>query len=144
MKRSSKMRKKNRNLDNPGKTITPAGLTNPPKPHEVEAAEILALHYRTTVEFLKTIDDYKRKSADIKMHGVEWEMKRPEGNSKVTIKNQFQRASKQARNIIIDTRYTKLDYDTIVKKVQYESQKRPYIKKILLIDKQKNVVAFKE
>jgi len=129
------MRKKNRNLDNPGKIIIPAGLTNPPKPHEVEAGKILALHFRTTIEFLKTIDDYKRSTADIKMLGVEWEIKSPTGKSKHTIQEQFKRASKQAKNIIIDTRRTKLKFENIEKSAQFEFSKRPSIKRVLLIKK---------
>ena len=115
---------------------------------------ILAIHYQTTVEFLVPIDDYKRKSPDIAMLGVQWEIKCPKGTSKVTIKNQFQRASKQARNIVIDTRRTKLKYESIEKSVHFEMEKRPYIKRgyctditnacgskrVILIDKRKNVV----
>ena len=107
----------------------PLGHPNPPEPHEVDVAIILARHYQTTVEFLVPIDDYMRKSPDIIMHGVQWEIKCPKGTSKVTIKNQFQRASKQARNIIIDTRRTKLNYESIEKSVLFEMEKRPYIKK---------------
>ena len=114
---------------------------NPPEPHEVDVAMILAIHYQTTVEFLVPIDDYKRKSPDIVMLGVQWEIKCPKGTSRVTIKNQFQRASKQARNIVIDTRRTKLKYESIEKSVLFEMEKRPYIKRVILIDKRKNVVA---
>ena len=68
-------------------------------------------------------------------------MKCPKGTSKATIKNQFQRASKQARNIIIDTRRTKLKYENIENAVLFEMGKRPYIKKVIMIDKRKKVVA---
>ena len=137
-----RMRKKNRNLDNPGQLITPAGLTNPPKQHEVDAAEILALHYRTTVEFIRPIDDYKRKSPDIKMLGVEWEIKTPKGKSKSTIGTQFSRASKQSGNIIIDTRHTKLKYERIETTVKLEMSKRHEVKKVILIRKPKIIVEF--
>jgi len=112
-----------------GQVIIPAGHLNPPEPHEVDAAFILANHYQTDVEFLIPIDDYKRKTADIKMLGVEWEIKCPAGNSKYTIQEQFRRASKQAKNIIIDTRRTKLEYKNIEKSVSFEIKKRPYVKK---------------
>jgi hypothetical protein len=35
--------------------IIPSGLTNPPEPHEISAAWILARHYNTIVEFLRPI-----------------------------------------------------------------------------------------
>ena len=134
------MRRKNTDLDNPGQIIIPAGHPNPPEQHEIDTAEILALHYRTTVEFLKPVDDYKRKSADIKMLGVEWELKSPTGASKSTIQTQFQRASKQAKNIIIDSRRTKIKYDDLEKRVQQELKNRPYMKKAIIINKSKKVI----
>ena len=131
------MTKKKGKQHNLAQVNIPLGHPNPPEPHEVDVAMILARHYKTTVEFLVPIDDYKRKSPDIIMLGVQWEIKCPKGTSKVTIKNQFQRASKQARNIIIDTRRTKLNYESIEKSVLFEMEKRPYIKKVVLIDKRK-------
>ena len=83
------MRKKNHRKINLGQVIIPAGHPNPPEPHEVEVAYILARYYHVTVEFLIPVDDYKRKSADIVMLGVEWEIKSPHGASKSTIGNQF-------------------------------------------------------
>ena len=142
------MSKKKRKIANLGKVITPVGHPNPPEQHEVEVATILARHYQTAVEFIVPVDDYLRKSADIEMLGVQWEIKSPTGSSKATIENQFRRASKQqAKNIVIDTRRTTLDYDSIVKSVLYAMKARPSmrkVKKIILIDKFENVVAIKE
>ena len=134
------MGKKKSKRDNLAQVIIPLGHPNPPEPHEVDAAMILARHYQTSVEFLIPVDDYKRKSPDIVMLGVQWEIKSPKGISKVTIKNQFQRASKQARNIVIDTRRTKLKYESIEKSVLFEMEKRSYIKRVILIDNRKNVI----
>ena len=90
------------------------------------------------------VDDYKRKSVDIKMLDVEWEIKCPNGSSKLTILRQFQRASKQANNIIIDSRHTTLNYETIEKSVIFEMSKRLHIKKVIIIGKLNNVVAIKK
>ena len=81
------------------------------------------------------VDDYMRKTADIIMLGVEWEMKSPIGNSKATIENQFRRASKQSKHIVIDTRRTTLEYDRIEKMLLLEMNKRPIIKRVILIKK---------
>jgi len=129
------MGKKSRSKSNPGQVIIPAGHPNPPEPHEVDVAYILAHHYHEIIKFLIPIDDFKRKSADIVMLGVEWEIKCPRGESKSTIGNQFRFASKQSKNIIIDTRLTKLDYKSIENRVHFEIKKRPVIKKVILIDK---------
>ena len=134
------MKKKQQLRVNPGQVIIPANMTRPPEPHEVDTAWILARHYQTTIEFLKTIDDFKRKSPDIKMYGVEWEIKSPKGASKKTINTQFSRASTQAQNIVIDSRRTKLPYNRIEKDVLLECKKRTNIKKVIIIDKNEKIV----
>jgi hypothetical protein len=134
------MAKKKQKQNNPGQVIIPGNHPNPPMPHEVNTALTLALHYQTTVEFLIPIDDYMRKTADVTFLGVEWELKCPVGASKSTIENQFRRGSKQSRNIIIDTRRTKLDYQIIEKKVFFELKKHPSVKKVILIDKFEKVI----
>ena len=74
------------------------------------------------------------------MLNVEWEIKSPIGDFKSTIGNQFSVASRQSRNIIIDTRRTSLDYKAIEKKVIIEVKKRPSTKRVILIDKSEKVV----
>ena len=137
------MAKKKGKKQDLGRVIIPLGHPNPPEPHEVDAAMILARHYQTMVEFLIPVDDYMRKSADIVMLGVEWEIKSPYGASKSTIGNQFQFATKQSKNIILDTRRTKLDYESIEKRVYVEIKKRPSIKRVILLDKFEKIVEIK-
>ena len=137
---SYNMAKKSERQHNKGQIIIPVGHPNPPEDHEIEIASILAKHFQSTVEFLIPIDDYMRKTADILMLGVEWEMKSPHGSSQSTIRNQLRRASKQSKNIIVDTRRTKLEYEVIAKKVLYEMHKNPSVKRVILIDKFENVI----
>ncbi|MCL2766054.1 MAG: hypothetical protein FWD21_00035 [Peptococcaceae bacterium] len=132
-------KKKGKQL-NLGQVIIPGNHPNPPLPHEVDTALALARHYQTTVEFLIPIDDYMRKTPDVALLGVEWELKCPTGASKSTIENQFRRGSRQSRNIIIDTRRTKLDYQTIENRVLFELKKHPSVKKAVLIDKFERVI----
>ena len=137
-----RMAKKKRKLIAPGQVNILVGHPSPPEPHEIEAAWALAWHFKCTVEFLIPVDDYKRKTADIVMLGSLWEIKCPIGTSKSTIGNQFRVASKQARNIVIDTRRTKLDYDGIVKRVIFELRERPSVKRVILINKSGEVIEF--
>jgi len=130
------MSKKKNQQEKTGLVLIPGNHPNPPEPHEVDAALVLSHHYQTTVEFQIPVDDYKRKSADIVMLGAEWEIKTPKGASKSTIYKQFRRASKQAKNIIIDTRYTKLKYERIEKSVQIELEKRQSIRKVIFVNSQ--------
>jgi len=129
------------------KVIIPGNHPSPPESHEVDAALVLSRHFNCSVEFIIPVDDYKRKSADILMLGAEWELKCPFGASKSTIENQFRRASKQAKNIVIDTRHTKLDFDVVEKKVLLELRERPSMKRVnrvILIDKFGNIIEIKK
>jgi len=134
--------RKNKKQKNRGQVIIPDNHPNPPLPHEVNMASVLAQHYQTVVQFIVPVDDYKRKSADIVMHGVQWELKCPTGASKSTIRNQFRRASRQSKNIVIDVRRTKLEYSSIEKEVLFQIKERPYIKKVILIDKFEKCIDF--
>jgi len=132
-------RKKSKQF-NTGKVIIPVGHPNPPAPHEEDVAKILAHHYETTVEFIMPIDDYKRKTADIMMNGVAWEIKSPKGKSSSTISNQIRRASKQSCNLIIDSRSTKLKYIEIERRLRFGLSKSTSIKRVILIDKSGKIV----
>ena len=74
------------------------------------------------------------------MFGVEWEMKSPTGKSKYNIQDQLRRASKKSKNIIIDTRRTKLNDEQIEKDIVIVLKKRPSINKIILINKFEKVI----
>jgi len=126
------------------KVTIPLGHPNPPESHEVDAAFILARHFNCEVIFIIPKVDYKRKTPDIIMNGVEWEMKSPIGASRATIENQFRRASQQSKNIIIDTRRSSLAFEVYIKSVAFEMKKRRYIKNVLLIDKYGEVVVFEK
>jgi len=123
-----------------GKVILPTNNPNPPEEHEIDVAYILAKYYRTAVEFILPIYDYKRKSADIMMNGVAWEIKSPRGNGKSTISNQLRNASKQSSNIIIDSRLTKMKDEDVEKRVRFSIQNKSSIKKVILVTKAEKVV----
>ena len=134
------MAKKKDNQKNTWNVVIPNNHPNPPDLHEINVAMILSRHYQTMVAFIVPVDDYKRKSADIIMLGIEWEIKCPSGTSKSTISGQFQRASKQSKNIIIDSRRTKLKFPEIEKRVLNEVKKRLSINKVILIDKNDKII----
>jgi hypothetical protein len=136
------MSKKKRKKLNQGQVIIPTGHPNPPEQHEIEVAWILAQHFDTTVEFLLPIDDYKRKTQDIVLLGVEWEMKSPIGNSRRhTIKGQFDRANKQlTRNMVFDGRRTSLPDNFISNAIRRELGIRRRIKRVLFVTKNAEVI----
>jgi hypothetical protein len=134
------MAKKKDKKINPGQVIISAGHPNPLEPHEIEAAWILARHYGCTVEFLIPVDDYRRKTPDIVMFGVEWEIKSPVGKGRNTIRHQFGRASSQARNIVFDGRRTKIDDDSLQKGILREIKEHHSIQRVIFITKSQNVL----
>ena len=137
-------KKKKSEIENFGQVIILTNHPSPPEQHEIDAAYALARHFQTLVEFIVPVDDYKRKSADILMNGVVWEIKCPTGDSKSTISNQIRRASKQSTNIIIDTRRTKLRFNDIEKRVQFGVSGKSSVKRLILINKTGKVVEIKK
>jgi len=124
------MGKKKRKQTNPGQVIILGGHSNPPDSFEVDVACILVTHYRCDVAFIIPNYDYKRKSANIIMNSVEWEIKCPTGASKSTIGNQLRWGSKQSKNIVMDTRHTALSYEEIEKRVKHEVINKSTIKRV--------------
>jgi len=120
--------------------VIPPNLPNPPSVNEVDVAWIMARHYQQSIEFLKPIDDYKRKTPDYVMGGVLWEIKTPQGKSRATIGRILKRASKQSRNVVIDCSFMGLPFDSIVNLLRFELGKRRQIKKVVLITKNKEVI----
>ena len=56
------------NKDN-ANVIIPINLDNPPEEIEIKIAWVVARYYNQTIEFLRPVDDYKRKTPDIVMNG---------------------------------------------------------------------------
>jgi len=86
------------------------------------------------------IDDFKRKTPDMQMNGVKWEIKTPKGKSKSTISNQLRRGSKQSAYLIIDTRGTKLKYIEIERRVRFGVNNSKTIKKVIFVNKSGKIV----
>jgi hypothetical protein len=129
---------------NLGQVIIPAGHPNPPEPHEIEAAWLLARHYQCTVEFLIPIDGFKVKTPDFQMLGLLWELKSPVSDSKRRcVSGQFDRASDQSKNIVFDARRTKLEDEFLLKRIDYELSKRKSVKRVIFISMEKIVIEIK-
>ena len=122
------------------KVIIPTNLDNPPKENEIQIAEIIAKHYNAIVEFLRPVDDYKRKTPDIVFNGQLWEIKSPMGKSRNTISRQMKRAVKQSRNIIIDGGRSPLADVVIEMELRKYCVTRRSIRKLIFISKEQIVV----
>ncbi|MFC4651597.1 hypothetical protein ACFO26_01565 [Lactococcus nasutitermitis] len=117
-------------MNKTGKIIVQLGRY--PERHELETAEIF-VSQGIDVIFLPESRTIGAKSADIEMNGVVWEMKSPTGNGKNTIKRLFEKASKQAQNIIFDFRRCPIQRSNILSVVNTEWEKRRNIKRLIII-----------
>jgi hypothetical protein len=113
-----------------------------PEKHELVVANIF-IKSGSDVAFLKPRTGYKAKTPDIRMNGLDWEIKSPTGKSRNTISNQMHRASQQASNLILDTSRTKLAEDLINKQLRKSLADHRSIKHLIVITKTGRIIDIK-
>ena len=118
--------------------IIPSEVFPKPSQREISAAYILSEYFNSDVLFVPRSN---HSTPDFLIKGKYWKLKTPTGKGKYNIQHALKSASKQAENIIIDARYSKLHITRIKNELRYEFKKVQKIKNILLIDKKKNVLA---
>lgn len=110
-------------------------MTNPPKAHELETARVLST-YGVDVEFLKEVYDDGKRNPDVRMLGGIWEFKAPEGASESnTISNQFRRARRQSRHLVLDLRRTPLDDELAIGQAVRRFRGQTKLSGLIIIDK---------
>ncbi|MCL2869798.1 hypothetical protein FWF48_03255 [Candidatus Saccharibacteria bacterium] len=125
-----------------GKIIRPKGLKV--QPHESNAVRTLEKH-GFSGEMIEPVGIKGNRTPDLSLGGVLWEIKSPTGKSRQTIERQFKRAVRQSRNIIIDTRRTKLDDAEIEGYIKLRLKNSRNTKKVMMINKRdKIIVDFKK
>lgn len=119
--------------------IIPSAVYPKPSHREIEAAYILLNYFQADIEFVPRAG---HNTPDFLIKGEYWELKTPTGTGKYNVQHALKSASRQAENIIIDARYSKQHIAKIKNEICYELKEVQKIKKILLIDKKKNILAF--
>lgn len=113
-----------------GQIIIPAGRK--PWPHELRVAEILAAAGHM-VEFLP---ETSLKTADIRLDGVEYEIKSPFTNKPDKLERNLKRALKQSKNIIFDSSRTKnIRDDKLYKFLMTKAGQQKQIGRLIFITK---------
>ena len=113
---------------------------NPPNKRETEAADIVAKHFRTVIQFMVPINSYKTPTPDVAIFGRLIEIKTSEGKSRRLIDTQFRKANKQlAEGIILDGRYTKLEDKFLLKEINKNILTWHRIRFVYFIDKNEKV-----
>lgn len=119
------------------RVIIPINLKPAPSRNEISAAELLAKHFKTDIEFIVRSN---HKTPDFLIKGIAWGLKSPTGNGKRNVQHQLQTGIKQSRNIIFDARQSKIHIAKIKHILNYQFRLTKGLKRILLIDKGKNVI----
>ncbi len=116
-------------------------LNTPPEKHEFETAKFFAGMGKDIV-FLKPSDIPNVHTPDIRMDGIEWEMKCPTGNSKRTIETNLRLAAKQSHYIIFDLRRIQIPEKQCLAQLERLFNSRSDIKRLIVIKKNKTLAEY--
>ena len=116
-------------------------LNTPPEKHEFETAKYFA-ELGKDIVFLKPSSIPNLHTPDIRMDGVEWEMKSPTGNSKRTIETNLRNAAKQSHYIIFDLRRIQVSEKQCIAQLERLFNSRSDIKRLLVIKKNKTLAEY--
>jgi len=120
--------------------LIPVGMKPRPKIHEETAADILANHFKSNVQFLETAS---HGTPDISIQGVEWELKSPIGSSKNNIRKNMREPGTQSVNVIIDLRRSKLHPARALGYVNEYMTTSKKLKRVVVITKTKRILTIK-
>lgn len=117
--------------------IIPNNVYPLPSSREISAARIIANFLQHDAICVARND---RKTPDFLIGKNYWELKSPTGTGKYNIQHALQAASKQSQYIVIDARFSKKHINKIKSEINYQLKKANNIKRLLLIDKKKNII----
>jgi hypothetical protein len=120
-----------------GRIVIPGVLV--PEAHELMTAQILASQ-GWKVQFIVPDRLNGRRTPDVLINGVQWEMKCPTGASKSTVQAQLKRALRQSPNIIFDSIRTKLSDDYIQAELRRNLRLSRSIKRLIFISKRREFI----
>jgi hypothetical protein len=115
-----------------------------PLKNDVDAAWILARHYKTTVQILRPTMGYKEKTPDFQIGRDCYELKTPTSAKTEHIEWTISRAQHQANIVVIDMRKTKIIEKRMIELCQNGVKFHRKIEKIVLIVNKKKVLEIKK
>jgi hypothetical protein len=119
--------------------ITPNGVVL----HTHENATIVFLTQQGfDVELLPPIQRKGAHTPDIKMLGLEWELKSPKSNGKYTVEHSFRSALKQSPNIIFDIRGSKMPERKCVSEIERRFNDFKKVNRVMIITKHQDLLDF--
>jgi hypothetical protein len=109
------------------------------EPHEVATGRVRA-EYGFRVQFRVPVFGDHMKNPDAFIDGELWEFKAPKGSSeKNTIADQFKRAGKQAKNLVLDLRRCDLPDDVSIDQAQWRFHGQTKLIRLIVIDHLENL-----
>ena len=122
-------------------TIIPNGVVL--KPHE-HATVVFLTELGYNVELIPTSKIKGIHTPDIRIKGLEWEIKTPLGEGRQLMKNTIQKALRQSPNVIIDLRKTKRHQTKCLRELRREFEESKNLRRLLIITKSNNVIDLKK
>ena len=121
--------------------ITPNGVVL--KYHE-NATAVFLTEQGFDVDLIPTSNIEGVHTPDIKMNGLEWEMKASIGEGKYLMANTIQKAVKQSHNVIVDLRHTKRHQTKCLRELENEFRKSGSLKRLKIITKSGKTLDFEK
>jgi hypothetical protein len=119
--------------------ITPNGVVL----HTHENAIVVFLTQQGfDVELLPPLQRKGARTPDIKMLGLEWEMKSPKSNGKYTIEHSFRSALKQSPNIIFDIRGSKMPEQKCIIEIERRFNDFKKVNRVMIVTKRRRLLDF--
>ena len=110
--------------------------------HEVNAILLLLDYFDTDIT---CINPGFGKTPDIRIKGIEWELKSPQGDGVKTIENILKKATKQSNNIILDFSRIKMNGNQALSRTRYYLHNNKHrIQRLIIITKNHKVIDFKD
>ena len=110
--------------------------------HELNAIMLLLDYFDSDIECLLPGPG---KTPDLRIDGIEWELKSPQGNGVKTIENILKKAVKQSRNIVLDFSRIKMNGNQALARTKYYLRNNKHgINRLLVITKNNKIVDFKD
>lgn len=112
-----------------------------PEPHE-ESTAVHLTQFGFNIEYVRPRNTFKAHSADFLIGGAVWESKSPTTSKGSTIKEDFRKAKNQSDRIIFDLRRVNKHADDVEKYVVNLFRAPGYVKRLLIIRKNGEVIDF--
>jgi hypothetical protein len=123
--------------------IKPVGLKPKPDEYEENVAELVALHFKSDIKFVKR-ETTTTPDLLVLRYNQRWEIKNVKGNSKHTIQNNLREAGHQSDHIFVSLLRTKMTEKQAISRINFFLKNDPNtIKHIILITKSGKTIVIK-